>query len=363
MIDVREIDVFEYKGNDTYNFIALLDVWESLEVTYNFNSWDEFQLNVPYRLDQAYYYRANNVLRIADEYFYITSVQVDKIESGFVVKGRSLFGHISDRMIMSESTNYYNKYPEDIITTMLNNEMINPSDAKRKMLQLSLSATPRITSIPITMQQGLGQLDDVVTKLMATYDIGVKEVAQPYTGNKIRQTVTLTGGVTNPTVEISTDLQNLIDPSFKDDQRDQKTFALVAGEGDFPNRVKQIIGDSYADVDRKEIYVDARDLQKTSDNVTMSDTDYAKALVERGNNKLSEKERLLTLSGDIDLQSHLFVLGKDFNIGDNVIIKSSEFMMSKVSQITTITYTFDTKGRHVELKFDHDKYTQFTITK
>lgn len=362
-MDIRNIEVFQYNGNNNYTSVAVVDVWESLQVDQNFYKWNEFQLNVSYTTANANTYKANNVVLIDNIYYYITTVNVDSIKNGLIIKGKSLFGHISDRMINSENVNYYNQYPEDIMISMLNANMINPSDSRRKIQSLSYLeyGAPRPTA-KITMQQGLGQLEDVITKMMLSYKVGVTELRKFTTDGSIQQQVSFVNGDdVSASVEISTDFQNIVNPSYKDDIRSQKTYAYIAGEGDYPNRTKASIGDNYADVDRKELYVDARDLQRTTNNVAMNDNDYRAALVARGNSKLADYGRLLTLNGDIDLNSTLYILGADFNLGSRVTIKASEFGLSKTSQITTISYTFDAKGAHVTLKFDNDQDTQFYI--
>ncbi|WP_349533023.1 Gp37-like protein [Leuconostoc citreum] len=362
-MDLKSIEVFKYNGNNSYSSVAIVDIWESLQVDTNFYKWNEFQLNVSYTSQNADVYKTNNVILIDYIYYYITSVQVDNIKSGIIVKGKSLFGHISDRMIIAENINFYNQYPEDIMINLVNANMLNPSDSRRKIQSLVYMeyGTPRLTN-KITMQQGLGQLEDVILKMMISYKVGVSEIYKMTDDGSIKKQFTFVGGDdVSKAVEISTDFQNIVNPSYKDDIRSQKTYAYIAGEGDYPNRAKASIGDNYADVDRKELYVDARDLQKTSNNVTMNDNDYKSAMIARGYNKLSENDRMLNFNGDIDLQSTLYTLDVDYRLGSRVTIKASEFGLSKTSQITTISYTFDAKGKHVELKFDNDQNTQFYI--
>lgn len=362
-MDLRNIEVFQYNGNNNYTSVAIVDIWESLQVNENFYSWNEFQLNISYTAQNADIYKTNNVILIDFMYYYITSVQIDSIKDGLIIKGKSLFGHISDRMIISENLNFYNQYPEDIMISLVNTNMLAPSDGRRKIQSLGYMeyGAPRPTS-KITMQQGLGQMEDVILKMMLSYKVGVSELMVMTTDGSIKQNFSfINGDDVSAAVEISTDFQNIVNPSYTDDIRTQKTYAYVAGEGDYPNRAKASIGDSYADVDRKELYVDARDLQKTTNNVVMKDADYRATLIARGYDKLADNDRLLTFNGDIDLQSTLYILDADYRLGSRVTIKASEFGLSKTSQITTISYTFDAKGKHVELKFDNDKNTQFYI--
>ena len=83
-----------------------------------------------------------------------------------------------------------------------------------------------------------------------------------------------------------------------------------------------MVGNEKVGLLRKELYVDARDLQKSTDEVTLTDSQYIEALKNRGNNKLSERKRILTLSGEVPTSSKLFKLGEDYQLGDTITIKS-----------------------------------------
>ena len=68
-------------------------------------------------------------------------------------------------------------------------------------------------------------------------------------------------------------------------------------------------------LERKEIYVDARDLQQTVDDVKMPDAQYIATLQSRGKEKLTEQPRVLALNGTINLNDSLFVYGRDYKLG------------------------------------------------
>lgn len=367
---VEFIEVFHTVGQDTIAHIeaGILTSWTSLIVNKNFDTWDDFQLNVVFSKENMKMFATDNLLVIDNEAFYITSITCAKISDGLTIKGRSIFGRISDRMIMDGNINYYNKKPSDIAEDMINRQLISPSDPNRVITGLVKQNSSTVLN-GVTVQQGYGQLDKFVTNLMTTYDFGVREKIVSRTSRFITQGYEFfTGNDVSSTVELSTDFQNLINPEFNDDIRDNKNFAMVAGEGDYPNRTIIITGNTSGNINRKELYVDARDLQKTTNNVTMSDTDYQAALIARGQEKLQAAIKIYTLNGELDVTSKLYELDSDFGLGSRVTIRSSDFNLSTTSKIIKIAYTFDKDGSvksgapsHVDLTFDKDTLPVFSF--
>ena len=93
----------------------------------------------------------------------------------------------------------------------------------------------------------------------------------------------------------------------------------------------------------------------------MTDSQYKSALTNRGTSKLAERKRILTLTGEIPTSSKLFKLGKDYNLGDTVSVKSDLYNLKKKSTITTIKKTYDSKGLFVEPVFGKETPTIFDI--
>jgi len=71
------------------------------------------------------------------------------------------------------------------------------------------------------------------------------------------------------------------------DSAGYRNFARVYGEGEGSARWLTDVDDTSGN-ERRELYVDARDLARTVDGVTLSDADYDAALTQRGWEKLAE---------------------------------------------------------------------------
>lgn len=128
------------------------------------------------------------------------------------------------------------------------------------------------------------------------------------------------------TVNLSTDLGFLTDSNYLWDSTDYCNAALVAGEGEGAARTTTTIIPTETLRDRRELYVDARDLQKTSASTQdpMTTEEYIAALQQRGQTKLTEHP--IYESYDCSLQltgEEGYIFGEDYNLGDKVTLTDS----------------------------------------
>ncbi|WP_270346462.1 Gp37-like protein [Lactococcus petauri] len=95
--------------------------------------------------------------------------------------------------------------------------------------------------------------------------------------------------------------------------------------------------------------------------MTLTDAQYKAALISRGISKLAEQEAILALNGDIDLETELFVYGKDYQLGDRVRFTSKLFNVTKTSVLAGIDETWDEAGHHMSPLWDKESPTVFDI--
>ena len=70
---------------------------------------------------------------------------------------------------------------------------------------------------------------------------------------------------------------------------------------------------------RRELYIDARDLQSDSDpDHPMSPADYAAALASRGLEKLAEHQLVRSFAAEVRTYDPTYVCGQDFFLGDTI---------------------------------------------
>lgn len=380
-----DIEVFKRVGNSGFNFesAGILDTFKSLTANWRYYTYSEFSLTI--LLDElkeiisedtedatrrrniiTTLFTADNIININDVYFYIDRVICeDSTEGELVISGKSLRAKSLKRIIYR--IYHQTKRPEQIIYDHLNNEVVNPSQTSRKISYLSIASPSTLSTSTVDYQNSYGVVSDEIDTLCSTYDIGIRETATNLKtpNNKLE---IVKGRDLSDVVEFNVDFDNLLSESYESSNFDEATMAWVFGEGEGTARVNVKLNDNLAGLERDEIYVDARDIQKQTQDgngkdITLTDAQYKAALTSRGVEKLSEQVEVLTMNGDIDLESDLFVYGKDYQLGDRVRFSSKLFNLTKTSVLAGVDETWDSTGHHLSPLWDKESPTVFDIIK
>lgn len=380
-----DIEVFKRVGTSGFNFksAGILDVFESLTVNWRYYTYSQFSLKILLEDVQKIIFNnseeiqrrkdilfslfiSDNILNINDVYFYIDRVVCDDSTKGeVVISGKSLRAKSLKRIVYR--IYHQTKKPEQIIYDHLNNEVVNPSQASRKIQYLSITSPGTLSTSTVDYQNSYGVVCDEVDALCSTYDIGIRETATNLQ-NPHNKLEIVKGKDLSDVVEFNVDFDNLLSESYESSNFDEATMAWVFGEGDGSARLNVKLNDNLAGLEREEIYVDARDIQKQTQDgsgkdITLTDSQYKATLTSRGIEKLAEQEEVLTLNGDIDLESDLFVYGKDYELGDRVRFTSKLFNLTKTSVLAGIDETWDSSGHHMSPLWDKESPTVFDIIK
>ena len=123
-------------------------------------------------------------------------------------------------------------------------------------------------------------------------------------------------------------------------QAKTKNFAVVAGEGEGTARRTRAVGNTRG-LDRKELFVDARDLSSNDGEIT--DDEYNKSLDERGGEKLAEVKPIVKFEGEVLLDGN-YVYKQDFNLGDVVTVENKKYGVFINTRIIEILESEDENG-------------------
>lgn len=356
-----ELEIFTQDQDNQWNFESekIFDGFKSLAVTLNYYTYSTFELFVGLTPENIKMFVPETVIYMEGLYFYVDAAGVDdQATAQMKVTGKSLLGKVRDRIVYR----IYNKTarPEQVVWDHLNNEAINPSDTKRKIQYLKLDALSDLGNKAIQYQNSYGNVAEEIETLCTSYDFGIREVATKLgiPGNTL---TIFKGKDVSHIVEFSDEYENLTKAGYQNNNFDESSTAIVFGEGEGAERQSVVVNGDKTGLQRKELYVDARDLQKTTNDVTLTDTQYSEGLKNRGNSKLSERKRILTLNGEVPTSSKLFKFGVDYDLGDTITIKSNLYNLKKTSTITTIKKTYDSKGLFIEPVFGKETPTIYDI--
>ena len=129
----------------------------------------------------------------------------------------------------------------------------------------------------------------------------------------------------NPPVIFSKRYDNIIEREYTKDVSEYKNCAIVAGQGEGSNREIVIVNDNLSGQDRKELFVDARDIEDGTN------------LADRGKSKLAENTIIESFEATIDTESYRV----EWDLGDFVTILDDEIGVVSDTQIVGVIETYE----------------------
>lgn len=350
--------------NTSLDAIAVVDDYESLIWTDRYQEHGDFEIYTPVTPDilsvlkQDYYLinRDSEHTMIVEKLLIKTDVETG---NHITITGRSLESILKRRIVWGLRS--LSGKLQNGIKTLLEENIINPSDAKRKIdnFVFEESTDERITSLTIDAQYTGDEIYDVVSKLCKEHDIGFK-----ITLNDNKQFVfKLYAGTDrsyeqteNTYVVFSPNFENIVNSNYLESKSALKNVTLIGGEGEGTARRYHTVGDA-SGLDRRELFTDARDISSEVDEVKLTDSEYNALLAQRGNEKLSENIDITSFEGEIE-PTMMFKYQEDFFNGDIVQIENEyghssktriiEMTISENEQGTSVYPTFSTIGEKGE---------------
>lgn len=355
MLLEKQIQILVFEVNDTtFDSIGEVNQYESLIWPDKFSGFGTFELWAPITDENSQYFKKGNILWCGGDNAAVVEIVKSEIDENgtktYNVKGRTLEMLLTTRIIWGT----YNAVNKDASTAMyeiVNQNCVNPSNANRKIPYLKLAEDLKFGG-KITYQKTGGEVYDSLSTIASTYDLGFSVLFKPKTKELIFEVVE---GVdrtveqnTNDPVEFSTELEDLLSSSYYTNDQDVKNVAFVQGEGSGSSRKSVTSGEADSKgLGRRELYVDARDLQSTSvdengEEQNLSPTEYTQVLTQRGDDKLSECKTTETFEAQIRVFGDVqYEFGVDYKKGDKVTVRDEQLNVVVSARITEVQEEFD----------------------
>ena len=249
-------------------------------------------------------------------------------------KGRFL-ECLTEEKIIYPAKKYSTKTPEyisrDLIATFLPD------------IQRAAANDPEIGS-QITTQITGKNLMEYVYELLATVEASFSVTCDLSSGEL---TFSVWQGADRTKSAIfSQEWDNLKSFGYQYSGKDIKNYALVAGAGEGAARKTAEIDNSQGGR-RREIFIDARDMQQDENE---SDSDYTERLKQRGREKLAQYGVVESCECESDTQSSL-VYRQDFDLGDICTIKDDAHGIVCQKRITECEEVYENGAFSLSLKF------------
>lgn len=342
--------------NKNFEMVHIIDSYKSIIWTDRYNDAGDFEL---------YTEVSGETLKYVEKDFYLTikesertmivstiAIESDRELGNFIqITGHSLEQILNRRIVWGLKT--LNTNLQNGIKTLLNESIISPSDANRKIPNFIFEevSDSKITDIKVEQQYTGDNIYDIVRTLCQDNDIGFKIVL-----NSDNQFVfSLYSGVDrsynqkkNPCVTFSPRYDNLINSNYCETNLDYKTVTLIAGEDSGNNRKYRTYSISQDNgLYRRELFTDARDIQseyydENNNKHTMTAAQYNAALDARGKEKLEEYSATTAFEGEVETQNS-FKYKEDYFLGDIVQIEN-EYGFGGTARITEVVASLDGNG-------------------
>lgn len=251
---------------------------------------------------------------------------------------------------------------ETLSRSMIDQYIINPADPERKIRNIRLGETQG-GGISVTLQNTGDNVGDRLYDTLKTQEMSQRLVFdylentltyEVWKGLDRRDTQT-----ENSWAIFSDSFRNIKNAQYNRDETDCRNFAYVAGEGEGSARkVVEVDIRSSPDEERRELWVDARDLQQHSDNTNYTDTQYRDMLFQRGLEKLADHAGIEKVDSDVDPAANL-IYGTDFDLGDLCTYKYSDVNIECSKRITEIQEVLEGSKRTLSVIFGNDTVTDF----
>lgn len=344
--------------NADFESIAVIDTYESMIWTDRYNAYGDFEIYFAMDESLLEYIKEDYYLWLKDSEhsMIIEDIKIDAdTEEGnrLIVTGRSLESILERRIIWGQRI--FSGNLQNAIQTMLNENIISPSVADRKIANFVFvpSTDSKITSLTIDNQYTGDDLYTVIKGLCEENNIGFKIVLTDdnqfafslYAGADRSYDQT-----ENPYVVFSPNFENIINSNYFSSKAGYRNVTLVAGEGEGASRKTTVVG-SASGLDRRELFTDARDISSDTEDGTLSDAEYIAQLRTKGLKNLADHMITTAFEGEVEV-TRLFKYGEDFFIGDIVQIANeygnensayiSELIISNSDEGLSIYPTFKT---------------------
>lgn len=256
--------------------LGLLNQFTAMTWTSRTTTFGGFELWCPMLPENSELLKPDNLLWIGgDELGVIETIKKSTDEQGgtiLQVSGRFIESWLERRIIWGQYSG--TEVVSNHLRNMVNLNAISPSDPKRVIPNLGLSTTQEALGPSISFSDSYSNLWNTVVELANSHSLFIRIKANvperellftilKGTNRSVEQSIL-------PAVVLSTDLSDILADSYTLDATTWCNMSLVAGAGEGVQRKTSEINGSLSGLSRRELFVDARDLQDYEDWPTIT---------------------------------------------------------------------------------------------
>lgn len=330
-----------YILNPHLDAIGVINTYSAFIWTTKYNEVGTFQLEVLFSKELNEQLIVGNIIYKTDEEddasAIITRKNIKMNQNGsqtIEVRGY-LIGKILGQRIIWQTYNF-NTSVESAMRSLVDSEVINPTDNDRRINEVSLGDEFGIVE-RVEMQVSYKNLLSTLSEIAQTYDIGYR-LRLDFESKKLKFEVykgtDRTIGTDEPCI-FSRDFNNVISQQYNEDITNYSNVALVGGAGEGDLRVKTVVNPTSATgINRREIFVDAKSKKDASVN----------ELKESGMEKLSSLKYAKAFTTDVDWMNAMY-----FKLGDKVSCYDTELGIQLDTRVMEIEKAYSLKEYNMRI--------------
>lgn len=342
------------------NFLGEVDNFTSLFFIRKWETYGEFEFHLS-NIENKFIKKGNIIMLNKDgaKTGVIEHIEINEEDTeDIVIKGFSLIYWFTNRVtVPPEGYSYhnFNTNVENIMIALVQANVTNPIDINRKVPGLTL-AESKGRGEKIQFQTRYKNLSDELTKLSKLSGLGITielDYKQKKFVFKVLEGKNLSyGQVDNPPYIFSLDYDNIKKQNYIESDIGYKNVGYVAGQGEGSDRAIEILGNERSGFDRREVFIDARDIDETG------------SLTDRGRVKLSELQQIQSFECEVDTKDYKAI----WNLGDIITTIDKKRGLRADNRISEIREVYENSGIKVEPTFGTpipglaDKIKQMTDT-
>lgn len=374
--------------NKYFERIDILRKYTFMQYTDKFNGVGEFKINAILCDENLYLFDKNEVFFVAFDRAIMG--RIDKVvkdsdsefERTIEITGRMIKYKLQTSVVYKQQI--YSGRTAEVVKQLVKNNMcvgsvgdkryINfefniPSDRLSEMTQINngqwTGGSVYDAVQPLLQQDKMGF--DILPVITERYELGVQapitNIQKWYFNIRFGEDRTKNNQSGNKPIEFSHSLSNLMRSTYEKDMKDYCNVTYVAGEGEGNDRTWiEVYQDGIKGTDdewdavgwlRDELFVDARDLQKTTDNKSYTDAEYKEILTQRGKEKLKEHIVFVSYDSTVINENEKYKYGRDFYNGDFVTVVDNELGITVDAQITEVTKSREGSREILDITFGY----------
>lgn len=374
--------------NKYFERIDVLRKYTFMQYTDKFNGVGTFKINAVLCDENLYLLNKEEVFFVAFDR--TTMGRIDKVrkdsdgefERTLEITGRMIKYKLQTSVVYKQQT--YSGYTAEVVQSLVQNNMCVGSIGDKRFINFEFyiqrDRLSEMTAIKNGQWTG-GTVFDAVQPLLQEdkmgftiipviterYELGtqapITNIHKWYFNILLGEDRTRNNQRGNKPVIFSYSLSNLTRSTFDKDMTDYRTVAYVAGEGEGNDRKWiEVYQDGVKGTDqewdsigwlRDEMFVDARDLQKTTDNKTYTDAEYEEMLKQRGMENLAEHIVFVSYDSTVTNEGKKYRYGTDFSNGDFVTVVDNELGIEVDAQITEVTKSREGTKEILDITFGY----------